>query len=360
MPKTQIKRKVKNPQGIVIKYELSNGSSFDIMTHEQDTTQFEGWSGDMVWFDEPPPRDKYVACLRGLVDTKGRGILTLTPLSQPWIYDEIYVDHDKDVFCVTVDMRDNPYLSEEAIKEFESSLTEDEKEARVHGKFLHLSGLVYKEFEPTVHVIEPRNIEGAVYFSMDPHDRTPTKMIWAKVDDFGDVYIVREASMAMTVEDISKEIKRIEKKENLVPVRRFIDPNYGMKKLNIVTGRTIKEEFELNGIKLTLANDDLTAGHLKVKQYLNYDYKKPISLINRPKLYVLNTCKEVIYGFTHYLWEEWKHMDEQERDKKEKPKDLHKHFPDCVRYLLMANPSNHKPKIYNPHLDLYGTGASRG
>ena len=58
-----IARKVKNHQGIITKYFMKNGSVFDILTHEQDVEQFEGWKGHIAWFDEPPPRDKYIASL---------------------------------------------------------------------------------------------------------------------------------------------------------------------------------------------------------------------------------------------------------------------------------------------------------
>ena len=136
---TKIKRS-RNPMGIPVKWELPNGNSFDILTYEQATEQWEGWKGHVVWFDEPPPRDKYIATLRGLVDMGGRCWLTLTPLKQAWLYDEIYTKADNEkIFVETVDMRDNTTLTEKQIKQFESSLTEEEKEARLHGRFLHLS-----------------------------------------------------------------------------------------------------------------------------------------------------------------------------------------------------------------------------
>jgi phage terminase large subunit-like protein len=80
-----VARTIKNPMGIPVKWWLKNGSVFDILTHEQNTEQFEGWKGHIAWFDEPPPRDKYVATLRGLVDFQGRRWLTLTPLTQPYV-----------------------------------------------------------------------------------------------------------------------------------------------------------------------------------------------------------------------------------------------------------------------------------
>jgi len=85
-----VAKKYRNPMGIPVKWEMKNGNVFDILTYEQATEQWEGWKGHIFWGDEPPPRDKYVATLRGLVDEGGRCWLTLTPLKQPWIYDDIY------------------------------------------------------------------------------------------------------------------------------------------------------------------------------------------------------------------------------------------------------------------------------
>ena len=148
-----VERRWKNPQGIPIKWKLKNGSVFDVLTHEQSTEQFEGWKGHIAWFDEPPPRDKYVATLRGLVDFQGRHWLTLTPLTQPWIYDDIYTKQSTAIFVVTMDIRDNTHLTDVAIREFEARLIEEEKSARLHGKFMHLSGLVYKEFSSETHMV---------------------------------------------------------------------------------------------------------------------------------------------------------------------------------------------------------------
>ena len=79
---TLIKRKIRNPMGVPIKWILKNGSVFDILTYEQSVDSYEGWKGHIAWFDEPPPRDKYIATLRGLVDYRGRSWLTLTPLDR--------------------------------------------------------------------------------------------------------------------------------------------------------------------------------------------------------------------------------------------------------------------------------------
>lgn len=58
-----------------------------------------------------------------------------------------------------------------------------------------LSGqLVYPDFNPSVHVIEPSQIPSPLtrYMAVDPHVRTPFAFLWIGVDRFRDVYVYRD------------------------------------------------------------------------------------------------------------------------------------------------------------------------
>jgi phage terminase large subunit-like protein len=255
-----VAKKYRNPLGIAVKWTLKNGSVFDIMTHEQTTEQFEGWRGHIAWFDEPPPRDKYVATIRGLVDFKGRNWLTLTPLTQPWIYDQIYTQADnKRIFVTTVDIRDNPYLDEAAIHEFESGLTEEEKEARLHGKFMHLSGLVYKEFNPDVNICAPFEIphDWTRFFAIDPHERKATVCVWLAADPNDGLWLYDELSIDLTLEEIARAI--LSQEGDNPPQIRLIDPH--MDKENVIAGGfNVRRELMKYGIFCQRGNSDPALG----------------------------------------------------------------------------------------------------
>lgn len=340
------KGRKRNPQGIPIKYILKNGSVFDILTYEQTTDQFEGWKGHIAWFDEPPPRDKYIATLRGLVDTKGRCWMTLTPLTQPWIYDEIYTSTDPNVFTVTMDIRDNlrrwengqsiGFLTEEAIKQFEKSLTEEEKEARLHGKFLHLSGLVYKEFDPNVNICEPPRIQKhwTRYFCIDPHPRLPTACLWLAVDEKDNHYIYDELWLKeMNIEQISHAIHVQE--GNLLADIRFIDP--AMDKDNeLFDGANVRKELMKYGVFCQRANNDPYLGKSRIKGALSPKYSH-LHQSEIPQLRISRECTQTIYEFQHYQWDEYRRHQE-DKDRKEKVKKKDDHFMDCLRYIYNANP----------------------
>jgi len=338
LDQTLIARKSRNSMGIAVKYTLKNGSVFDILTHEQDVEQFEGWKGHMAWFDEPPPRDRYIATLRGLVDYNGRNWLTLTPLTQPWIYDDIYTKADAErIFVATVDIRDNKFLDEKAIREFEKSLTEEEKEARIHGKFLHLSGLVYKEFDPDVHVVNSPVIkpDWTRYMAIDPHERTATAVLWMAVDPKGNKWVYDELSLRDM--DIKQMADAIHAQEGEMKAHvRLIDPH--MDKDNAIAGGfNVRKEFMKHGIFTERANSDPMLGKARIRQDLIPRYSTLLKT-NIPKMFISKYCRNTIFEFQHYIWDDYRrHKDDY--DLKEQVKKKHDHFMDCLRYI-----QNHDPR----------------
>ena len=332
-----ISRKIKNPMGIPTKYELKNGSVFDILTHEQSTEQFEGWRGHIAWFDEPPPRDKYVATLRGLVDYSGRHWLTLTPLTQPWIYDEVYTAKDKDyTFVTTVDITENTYLTPQAIKEFTDSLTMEEKEARLHGRFLHLTGLIYKEFDSNIHVIDPPIIKPhwTRYMAIDPHERNPTAVLWLAVDEKDTHYIYDELWLKdMDIKQIAEAIHAQE--GNLKAMVKLIDPHAD--KDNVIQGGfNVRKELMRFGVFCQRGNSDPMLGKARIRQALTPRFNAMLKTYH-PQLYVSKYCKQTIYEFQHYIWDEYR-RNKEEYDQKEQVKKKNDHFMDALRYIYNFGP----------------------
>lgn len=334
---SMIARKVKNPMGIATKYELKNGSVFDILTHEQSTEQFEGWRGHIAWFDEPPPREKYVATLRGLIDYSGRHWLTLTPLTQPWIYDEVYTALDKAYTFVTViDIRENKYLTEKDIADFEKTLTEEEKSARLHGKFLHLTGLIYKEFDSQVHIIDPPDIKPhwTRYMAIDPHERTPTAVLWLAVDEKDNHYIYDELKLADM--DVKMMAEAIISQEGMMPAKvKLIDPHAD--KDNIAAGGfNVRKELMRHGVFTQRANSDPMLGKARIRQALTPRFSA-VTRMSTPQLHVSKYCVSTIYEFQHYIWEEYK-RNKEEYSLKEIAKKKNDHFMDCLRYIYNFGP----------------------
>lgn len=334
---TLIQKKQRNPIGIPVKWVLKNGSRFDILTYEMTVESYEGWRGHIAWFDEPPPRDMYVATMRGLVDYHGKNWLTLTPIKQPWIYDSIYTKADgKVVFVVTTDIKDNKYLSAEAIADFESKLSTEEKEARLHGRFLHLTGLVYKDFNPMIHICEPPQIkeDWTRYFCIDPHPRTPTACLWLAVDPKDNHYVYDELWLEnLDIEQVAHAIHAQE--GSLSPRFRFIDPHMD-KDNELAGGFNIRKELMKHGVFTIRASSDPFLGKSRIKAALKPKYNHMVKT-EMPQLKVSRNCQHTIYEFEHYLWADRK-RDKDERDPLERTLKKNDHFMDCLRYIYNFGP----------------------
>lgn len=358
-----------------VKHKSGGESYFDILSYEQDSSSAEGANHDWLWFDEPPPRNMYIAAVRGLIDTGGICLFSLTPLREPWLFDEIYNSKNENVFSVLADMRHNlervnPLthqtigLTEANIQTFEKTLTEEERETRMHGKFRYLAGRVWKEWDREVHTFTRSRWEGRKNnvivdgqppqhwprcLIIDPHDRNPQTLLWVALDETGESWFYREGWLKdATIEDTVEFIRKVEMDARERVALRVLDPNFGPKRY-ANTGNTVRDEFEQAGrkinypVRFTFGDDHVEIGHKAVALALKFDKTKPLGFLNHPMWHIADNLKNCIYQVEHYIWDEYKLSD---RDPKEKPKDLNKHFPDCLRYYSLCGLKWTQPKVH--------------
>lgn len=324
-----------------------DGSTVDFLSGEQDDMAFEGADWDFYWGDEPQKKRKFDAIMRGLIDRGGMTVLTFTPLVEPWMKDQLVDKADgKRIETFIVDTTDNLFdikgnsiLKKENIDEMMAMWDEDTIDTRIHGKFFHLRGSVYPVFCDVHQTRFEYQYPDPVICVMDPHDRQPHHVIWAVIDRTDDIHIHSEMSIHCTVSELSKAIKKLEKAQGYNMRRRIIDPNFGRKPL-ITTGRNMIEELCREGCSGWIEADDAKdEGHLKVKDYLFFQKNRPISEVNKPKLFFhKDRVPKTIMSIRNYQYEEWIGKIAGERDPKEKPKDKETHGADCIRYLCMTNP----------------------
>lgn len=335
----------------------STGSSFDIMSVQQDREEFESVTLDWCLIDEPIDKDRFNATIARF---RFGGVIffTLTPLadaSVSWLFETYTKGEDRqfeftlaDIESACIEHSPRGFLKHSAIIQMLKNYDPDELMARRDGKFMQLAGIVYRLFSPHAHVLKenipiPNNV--TIYHVLDPHDKKPFAMIWAWVDSRGDVTVFDEypheefhqiKSSSLELKDYANVIKNTEDKFPCKVEWRLIDPNFGNTK-SWQSARTIRQEFyEDYNLSFENANDQIEAGHLQVKQYLNYDFTRAISNTNKPKLYILPKCRNTITALSHYAYK----SNENVLDQK------FKDFADCLRYLLMANPE-HEIKVGN-------------
>jgi hypothetical protein len=337
----------KTAQGFPSQYRFKDGSTLDVVTLEMDLMAYQGADWDIAWLDEPQSKPKYLGIKRGLVDRGGRMLITFTPLTEPWMKEELAdVADGKAVDLITVDIRDNmksvnggSILSEENIKEFERGMPEEYRETMLHGHFFHLKGAVYKEFCDEHIKSFTYDNRSPVICVLDPHDRVPHHVIWASIDRDDDVWVDYEWSGHVELDDLAKIILDIEKKRGYNMKRRLIDPNFGRKPAKVGTNLNVMKELARNGCGFFEANDNIELGHMMVRDYLHFDRAKPVSAINKPKLYFSRErVPQTIRSMRNLQYEEWQGKTAEEKDPKEVEKDKENHGADCVRYLLIGRP----------------------
>ncbi len=88
-----------------------NGSTFSLMTYKQDPSLFESFLGHGWWPDEPPPESIWGPMSRALFTTGGKVFMSMTPIKEPWIYDNLMRSGRPDIEVVSnVSLWDAPHL----------------------------------------------------------------------------------------------------------------------------------------------------------------------------------------------------------------------------------------------------------
>ena len=130
------------------------------------------------------------------VDTKGKCLITATPLKGLSFMYDFFVDNPPQGFDrYALSGLDNPYISSNKLRRAVAHLSEASQNARLFGMFTSQSGLVYPEFDRSVHVCKPFEIPAhwPRDMSIDFGVRNPFACLWIAHDQDKDVlYVYRE------------------------------------------------------------------------------------------------------------------------------------------------------------------------
>ena len=374
-PQTIKGRPSKLSSGTVNKWRYKNGSILKIMSYRQKPKDFEGIAWDFVVFNEPPPRWVWIPTVRGLAKGQNKCLFAMTPVDEnsAWIFDELYTNADSDpaaekksdVFQVTGTKADSFY-DPDKLAVMEASLDDDEKEARLYGRFRHLIGRVYKEYDRDVHVLRDAALERARALAqdpsipkglvVDPHDKRPFALAWFLVDAEGSVIFFKEwptdlhadwKTCTYGPQDYVAHIQSEEERDGIKPVIwRLMDPNFGRTR-KITSSETLEEQMGRFGLPFdTRIEDSIPDGHLAVKDLLRYDRTKPIEMgVNQPHFFITPDCLNIDWSFEHYCWKDPRRNDG--RVYREKPGETGKDFMDLVRYVALFHPGYFDPTTLN-------------
>jgi len=293
---------------------------------------------DFIHVDEPIPEDFWQAISRGLIDRGGKYWFTCTPLCEMWINDHFIPPHlirsqfEKPLvndtrWTMTGSMRDNPYLKEVNIREFEKDLTPEERACRIEGIPTALSGMVYKAYDPMRHIFgqdtpenkppkgwdswlePPRTYTFRV--AIDPHPKTPHAVLFAATSPHEQTFFYHEIFSQVHIADLCEQITTV--LDGRTPHTIICDPYAWID--NPINGYTMADEFYRCNVPIQKATKELAYGILKTQEALKKD----------DFLYFHDNLRETKHEFDHYVWAEGK----------DKPVDKNDHMMENLYRLVL-------------------------
>ena len=341
----------KNGKFYESRWLTNTGFEIDLMSTEQELKEFESVDLGIAWFDEPMPKDRFIATVARM-RRGGIIVVTLTPLFhsgwiKDWIDEKMQENKKGDIYCDFIDaeVEDNckihgvrGILEHRDIVRMTTAYTEDEYEARALGKFGHLIGRVHKAFRRKVHVVKPFTItenEFTVYHALDPHPRTPDHAMWLAVDKDGRKFICAELVTKGVTSELAERIKAVETRFNFRVEDRLIDPSAYVDDQH-------KQEAALStklaeyGLHYRPGSKDLQAGIKRTDEALSYEEVLG-ELVKAPDLYIFDTCPVTIKQIEEYVWDEYK-ANADEKKPKATPRDKNDHMPENMHRLLLSEP----------------------
>lgn len=319
----------------------ANGTIIDIFTYDQDLGATESVTLDGCWMDEEAPERMYSSTVSRLMSAKGFLILTVTPLfGMSWALRIWRQSGSEAIDVFKFSIHDNKHLDAEYVAKMIEQWPENERAARENGDFLEFAGLVYKDLDDHVHMLrdwkEPSYF-CAVVFALDPHPRKPSVGVWAMLTQAETLVVFDEIEIAGTAPQIVRAIREREKLHKYQTQMRLIDPAANKQISGIGSQLTTLGELENAGMGFTMADNSM-AGYSIVQEYLSYDIKKEIGAFNHPRLYFSDKVSKTWQFMKELLWDEYR-IGSDMKDPKERIRDFHKDFPDCVRYIVAARPN---------------------
>jgi len=196
--------------------------TIEFMSNKQSVGSFQGPPRGMVVYDEEPLYEIYKENLmRFTTAGRVRILFEMTPTKgMTWVNDEILGKQDIDgnsIECFKMSSVTNRYANLKVLEDIVAGLgSYEEVKMRLLGEFVSLSGRVYKHFSRSLHVIDPFPItdEYMVLTGMDPHQTTPTAVVFVAIDRENIPYVVDSywGDKARDIEEVKADVSAITKR----------------------------------------------------------------------------------------------------------------------------------------------------
>jgi PBSX family phage terminase large subunit len=274
-----------------------------------------------------------------LADSRGWAIFISTPNGFNHFYDlsvQAQSEDRQDWWYSHATTYDNPFVAKEEIETIKQDTTEDQFAQEYLAEFRKMRGLVYKNFDRKIHVIAPSQLPDMDNFthglSIDFGFTNPTAVVFVGIDYDQNWYVYDEIYKAgMVTDQIYKNI------QNKMGGRMFTYKVGDSAQAQEIANLAMKG-LKIDPIQKT--KDSITSGIRLISDML-----KVQEGTGKPKLFISENCKNLIYEFETYHYPEEK----AERNTPEEPVKENDHALDALRYLrLKLYYGNPNMRVYKP------------
>lgn len=326
---------------------FANGSEIKFGHYQGSASELEyqGQEYDWVFIDEATQFIEYEfrvlgALVRGVNAFPKHVFLTCNPggVGHRWVK-RLFVDRQFKTGCenpeenedpndyaplIFATVEDNKQLMESSPQYIQmlSALPENMRKAHRYGDWDALSGSYFPEFSDAKHVIAPFIIPAHwVRYRAFDYGLDMFAPLWIAVDEHGISYVYREYNRKdLIVSDAAKALKSNTGIGEQIAIT-FCPPDMWNRQKD--TGKTMAEDFMLNGISVLKADNNRVQGWLQVKEML-------ADCDGTPRLMIFKTCTELI--------ENLKAIQADEKNPNDCAKEPHDitHNCDALRYYCIS------------------------
>lgn len=275
--------------------------------------------------------------------------MTTNPNGHTWQY-RYFIKKDwatekakKQFFHISAPSYENTHLPDGYIQAMYDTWSVDRLKREVEGSWDAFSGQIYTEFSRNTHVIKPFRIpdDWTKFVGADHGFRNPACFLWCAMDYDGNAYVYREFYQnEWIIEEIVKGqgpepgITALNGTDKIQGI--WIDPSTKANRGKDSDFQTYLDFIPKNW-PLIPANNEVETGIDRVKQYLKVSERT-----QKPRLFIFDTCTNVIEQMTQYKYEELTPGQEMAKNIKETPVKKDDHAVDALRYAIMSRPEEPK------------------
>lgn len=327
---------IQNKNETELKFVLTNGSEI-LLKGAQEPDSLRGVRIDLCIFDETAFIDKWDDVWKvirpTLLDSKASVWFISTPNGFNH-FKELYDLQDIDYQSFRFTTYDNPYIEREEIDKAKQEMSEDSFAQEFMGEFRKMSGLIYKEFNRDIHMVDIPDLRGFTFTrSLDFGFAHKTALVYFAISPTGDSiyaydglyesgYTIPQIAEAAKIKDAGKVITN--------PVADSAQPAsiQELTQMGVAFNPVDKEK------------DSVKNGIVRVAEMLRIrnDTGKPTLMFNKNLAWIADE-------FEKYRWIENKSADDSI---KEVPYKVNDDAMDAIRYFVMNyKKSTQTIPIYN-------------